>query len=234
MGRRPAFKTDAVLTGAQDAFWANGFEGTSMDDLLKATGLSKSSLYSSFGTKEQLFLSAFDKYRDDRAQEMRDLLATQPGLPGVRTFFQLIIERDPESHLGYGCLSMNQGFEQAHRGLLLLGATTLAAQAVERLVACRRGEPRGRAPGHAVARPSLEREHGRVLQGILGELQVAELPGEGGQRAPTLDPDQLAEIVVGATHPIGSTGRTSMCPCHAPGICAAQRIASSRSFASSR
>jgi TetR/AcrR family transcriptional repressor of nem operon len=115
MGRRPAFKTDAVLTGAQDAFWANGFEGTSMDDLLKATGLSKSSLYSSFGTKEQLFLSAFDKYRDDRAQEMRDLLATQPGLPGVRAFFQLIIERDPESHLGYGCLSMNQGFEQAHR-----------------------------------------------------------------------------------------------------------------------
>ncbi len=115
VGRPPAFDTDAVLAGARDAFWANGFEGTSLDALLKATGLSKSSLYASFGTKEQLFLSAFDKYRDDRAQEMRDLLAAHPGLDGVRTFFQLIIERDPESHLGYGCLSMNQGFEQAHR-----------------------------------------------------------------------------------------------------------------------
>lgn len=29
--------------------------------------------------------------------------------------FQLIVDRDPESSLGYGCLSMNQGFEQAHR-----------------------------------------------------------------------------------------------------------------------
>lgn len=115
MGRRPAFDPDAVLAGARDAFWANGFEGTSLDDLLKATGLSKSSLYSSFGTKEQLFLAAYDTYRDDRAQEMRDLLTAHPGLEGVRAFFQLIIERDPASHLGYGCLSMNQGFEQAHR-----------------------------------------------------------------------------------------------------------------------
>lgn len=115
MGRRPAFDSDTVLAGAQDAFWENGFEATSLDDLLRATGLSKSSLYASFGTKEQLFLSALDKYRDDRAQEMRDLLVAYPGLDGVRTFFQLIIDRDPRSHLGYGCLSMNQGFEQAHR-----------------------------------------------------------------------------------------------------------------------
>ena len=86
-----------------------------MEDLLHATGLSKSSLYASFGDKHRLFLAAFDRYRDDRAAEMRDLLAAKPGLPGIRTFFELIIEGAPDSSLGNGCLSMNQGFEQAHR-----------------------------------------------------------------------------------------------------------------------
>ncbi|HEY3339170.1 MAG TPA: TetR/AcrR family transcriptional regulator [Propionicimonas sp.] len=115
MGRRPAFDEAEVLEHAQDAFWANGYEGTSLEDLLQATGLSKSSLYSSFGGKEKLFLTCFDRYRSDRAAEMQAVLAAAPGLPGVREFFRLIIERDPTSSLGFGCLSMNQGFEQAHR-----------------------------------------------------------------------------------------------------------------------
>ena len=115
MGRRPAFDPDTVVSRAEETFWANGFEATSLDDLLKATALSKSSLYASFGSKEQLFLTAYDRYRAERAQEMRNLLAAQPGLPGVRAFFELIIDCDAESALGYGCLSMNQGFEQAHR-----------------------------------------------------------------------------------------------------------------------
>lgn len=115
MGRRPAFDETAVLEHAQDAFWANGYEGTSLEDLLRATGLSKSSLYSSFGGKEKLFLTCFDRYRAERAVEMQGVLAAAPGLPGVREFFRLIVDRDPASSLGFGCLSMNQGFERAHR-----------------------------------------------------------------------------------------------------------------------
>lgn len=115
MGRRPAFDPEQVLAQARDAFWCDGYEATSLDDLLQATGLSKSSLYASFGDKHRIFLAALDGYRDDRATEMRDLLAARPGLPGVRAFFELIIDGDPTSSLGNGCLSMNQGFEQAHR-----------------------------------------------------------------------------------------------------------------------
>jgi len=115
MGRRPAFNPDHVLERARDAFWTNGYEATSLEDLLAATGLSKSSLYASFGDKQQVFLASFDRYRDDRAAEMRALLAAEPGLPGVRAFFESIIDGDPATSLGNGCLSMNQGFEQAHR-----------------------------------------------------------------------------------------------------------------------
>jgi len=43
-------------------FWPKGYEATSLADLLAATGLSKSSLYATFGDRRRHFLAAFQKY----------------------------------------------------------------------------------------------------------------------------------------------------------------------------
>lgn len=56
------FDTEAALGAAMNVFWDLGYEGTSIDDLTKATGLSRSSLYSAFGNKEKLFLNVIDHY----------------------------------------------------------------------------------------------------------------------------------------------------------------------------
>lgn len=56
-------------------FWSQGYEATSLQDLLAATGLSKSSLYESFGNKQSLFEAAFTRYFDNRAQLMYERLA---------------------------------------------------------------------------------------------------------------------------------------------------------------
>ena len=99
------------------------------------------------------------------------------------------------------------------------------------------GEPRPRLRGHAVARPRLQRAHGGVLHGVLGERQVAGDPRQRGEHAPALVAHEADEggAGLGFRHPPKSiTGRTSTAPSHAPGICAATLIASSRSAHSSR
>ena len=47
-----------------DAFWARGFEATSMADLCHRTGLHKGSLYQAFGDKKALFMDALRHYAD--------------------------------------------------------------------------------------------------------------------------------------------------------------------------
>lgn len=62
MGRRRGYSVDAVVTAARDAFWERGYEGAAVSDLEAATGLSRSSLYQAFGSKQQLFVQALDAY----------------------------------------------------------------------------------------------------------------------------------------------------------------------------
>src|SRR5215469_5824242 len=64
-GRPRTFDKDIALTAAIFLFWERGYEGVSMDDLTAAMGISPSSLYASFGSKEELFLSALDKYEKE-------------------------------------------------------------------------------------------------------------------------------------------------------------------------
>ena len=61
-GRPRTFDEDVALTTAMFLFWERGYEGISMDELIEAMGISPSSLYATFGSKEELFLSALDKY----------------------------------------------------------------------------------------------------------------------------------------------------------------------------
>ena len=51
-----SFKTDEALTKAMNAFWARGYEATSMQDLVDCMGIGRGSLYAAFGDKRRLFL----------------------------------------------------------------------------------------------------------------------------------------------------------------------------------
>ncbi len=53
-----------------DAFWAKGYEATSMADLCCCTGLHKGSLYQAFGDKHKLFMDALRHYNDTEFREV--------------------------------------------------------------------------------------------------------------------------------------------------------------------
>jgi AcrR family transcriptional regulator len=66
-GRPIAFDKDAALEAAMLLFWERGYEGTSLDDLTAAMGLSRSSIYGAFGDKKELFSQAAQRYIETRA-----------------------------------------------------------------------------------------------------------------------------------------------------------------------
>ncbi|MFJ5219275.1 TetR/AcrR family transcriptional regulator [Streptomyces sp. NPDC088354] len=62
------------MEAALDAFHAKGYEGTSVQDLVVATGVGRGSLYAAFDSKEGLYLAAMDRYREKHALPLIDIL----------------------------------------------------------------------------------------------------------------------------------------------------------------
>lgn len=61
-GRPREFDYEAALAQIQQAFWCHGYEGTSMADLVSATGLASARLYAAFGSKQDMFHAAVQRY----------------------------------------------------------------------------------------------------------------------------------------------------------------------------
>lgn len=51
-----------MVRAARDRFWRGGYAATSVDDLVRSTGLGKGSLYSAFGDKHTLYVRALGEY----------------------------------------------------------------------------------------------------------------------------------------------------------------------------
>lgn len=104
MARPKEFDQQEVIAKAMDLFQRQGYDATSVRDLLEHTGLSSSSLYASFGGKEQLFLRAL---RAHAAQERHQLEATLTAPGGIRnniravfnTLIDLLMEPSNNSSL---------------------------------------------------------------------------------------------------------------------------------------
>ncbi|HEY4745232.1 MAG TPA: TetR/AcrR family transcriptional regulator, partial [Desulfuromonadaceae bacterium] len=73
-GRPLAYDPDRALDAAMQLFWLHGYEATSLQDLLQAMGLSKSSLYQGFGGKKELFLRCVNRYCEEMATKLQALL----------------------------------------------------------------------------------------------------------------------------------------------------------------
>ena len=63
MARTKDFDEDEVLDKAMYLFWNQGYNGTSMQDLVDGLGISRSSLYDTFGDKHSLFIKTLENYK---------------------------------------------------------------------------------------------------------------------------------------------------------------------------
>lgn len=77
-GRPREFDRDQALKRMQAVFWARGYEGVSMADLVQATGLASARLYAAFGSKRALFQEAVERYEQEEGGFADRALAEEP------------------------------------------------------------------------------------------------------------------------------------------------------------
>ena len=102
VGKRQ-FDEDVTIDRAVEVFWRQGYAATSIDDLVRATGLGRGSLYGAFGNKTEFFLRAIDQYR----LKVAELLTPPSGLDprqAVEIIFDRIVEVNVAEHCPAGCL----------------------------------------------------------------------------------------------------------------------------------
>ena len=84
-------------------FWRQGYQATSVQDLVEATGLNRGSLYDTFGDKHGLFLEAVEHYRRQySARRLAQLEEEGPLRDKLAAFFNEMIEFSVESFLSGG------------------------------------------------------------------------------------------------------------------------------------
>jgi len=145
-GRPLAYDPETVLEAAMHLFWLQGYEATSLQDLLKAMGLSKSSFYQAFGSKKELFLRCVNRY----CRKMGDLLRGQlaEAASGRAFVEQMLLGAAAEarrSEQRRGCLLMNTASELAQKDRTIAGRVDSGFAGLREIFAeaVRRGQREG-------------------------------------------------------------------------------------------
>lgn len=107
MGRHKEFDPDEALDAAVSVFWQRGFEGTSFDDLTKATGVARPGLYAAFGNKEAFYRKVLDRYDSKYMGFMKEALDEPDSLKVVERILLGSIEVQMMHESARGCLVLN-------------------------------------------------------------------------------------------------------------------------------
>ena len=167
-----------------DAFWAKGFEATSMTDLCNCTGLHKGSLYQAFGDKHTLFLKALKHYADSEYLETLAVMKeTNSPLENVRAVVNKICD---DASGVKGCMMINSVVELAPHDpavkSALQGFGQQRMQAITQLIAKvqQAGEIRVKKSPYKLARQLMMTMAGgaAMVKGLLEPAEVKEAMNE--------------------------------------------------------
>lgn len=110
MGRSKEFEENEVLQKAMELFWQQGYEKTSMSELVEHMGIHRKSLYDTFGDKHALYLKVIDHYAEySTAKLTAETLRAKTAYQAIQYIFDYIIEGNEDKHMG--CLFVNAATE---------------------------------------------------------------------------------------------------------------------------
>ena len=111
MARPKAFDVEEALEAAMEAFWAHGYEATSVNDLTRAMGVQKASLYATYGDKHRLFLATLERYGAHEREILSKALAGGSPKAAIASVFAAATAcPDPDSSRR-GCFVVNAAAE---------------------------------------------------------------------------------------------------------------------------
>lgn len=175
MARPRTFDEDRALDAAMRAFWVNGYEATSTQDLCEATGLGRSSIYNTFSSKHDLFTRSLARYIDTMTTAQLAILEDdeRPAVERIRALFAKVVDdefanrRDGRSQ---GCLTVNTTVELAGRDPEV--ARTLERDLERRLASFRAVVEAGRRDGDITSTRDAD-SLARFLNAVIGGMRVS-------------------------------------------------------------
>jgi len=134
MGRSKEFEESVVLQKAMELFWQQGYEKTSLNDLVEHMGIHRRSLYDTFGDKHTLFLKAIDCFGEFiKARLKFEISRAETAKQAIQFIFDFMIEESGNRTLG--CLFVNSATELAPRDKEVEEKTKEAFTQLEHLLA---------------------------------------------------------------------------------------------------
>jgi len=108
MPRTKSFNEEDMLDKAKELFWRKGFNGTPPQDIVDETGLSRSSLYDTYGDKHSLFIKTLQRYRDRETVAVINFLDQAEDIPhAFRQLFQETYRECLSPQGRRGCFMIN-------------------------------------------------------------------------------------------------------------------------------
>jgi TetR/AcrR family transcriptional regulator, transcriptional repressor for nem operon len=135
MPRIKAFNETDIIEKAKHLFQLKGYEGTSMQDLIDTLGISRSSLYDTFGDKHQLYLKTLNAYCQENAYT---LIANAENIDSplgfIEDIFTSIIEQSKKDIEKKGCYVVNAIVEFSERNTDVTEIVSASNKAFEKML----------------------------------------------------------------------------------------------------
>ncbi|MFY9901876.1 MAG: TetR/AcrR family transcriptional regulator [Trichococcus sp.] len=110
MARSKEFNEDEALDKAMEVFWKQGYEKTSIQDLVDNMGIHRRSLYDTFGDKHSLFVQTLERYESLIAAQIRKQITEEmTTVESIRKIFEIAVYSDNTNPKG--CLMVNTAVE---------------------------------------------------------------------------------------------------------------------------
>jgi TetR/AcrR family transcriptional repressor of nem operon len=108
MPRTKSFDQEQILDKATNLFWQQGYNATPPQDILDTTGLSRSSLYDTYGDKHSLFLQCLQRYRETETEVLIGYLdGSDDSAAAIRKVFHSAWGHTVKQRQQKGCLMVN-------------------------------------------------------------------------------------------------------------------------------
>ena len=136
MGRPKCFERDEALDRAMHCFWSRGFDATSLDDLVRETGVGRQSLYNEFGDKRAIYLAALERYAERENAHLVTIVETAPDARTALSALLATVIAESVKAPDKGCMIANAAVEMAARDeavkKCVMSATGTLVRAIER------------------------------------------------------------------------------------------------------
>jgi TetR/AcrR family transcriptional regulator, transcriptional repressor for nem operon len=168
MARIKTFDVTEVVDKAIELFTAKGYNGTSAQDIVDTLGISRSSLYDTFGDKQGLFIKALKQYNQQSFRVIIEMLNQTSDFPAtLRQIFFQVVELNLLMGSEGGCLMINSSIELATHDKAIQILVRESMQAVEDafFVAITKAQKKG-SVGHQYSARSLARFFHNTLMGL--------------------------------------------------------------------